>query len=80
MNIDCGSFNLDEASERDESHILPGNSEMGYQESLKYGSRFNRYGIFGDNEYQQAIEISKRPEAKIVKKSQSPVRLCKEGI
>ena len=80
VNINYGSFNLDEPSERDESNILPGNSEMGYQESLKYGSRINRYGIFGDNEYQEVIEISKRPEATIVKKMQSPVRLSKEGI
>lgn len=59
---------------------MPGNSEMGYQEASKYGSRFNRYGIFGDNEYQEAIEIKQRPVATVVKKSQSPARLSKEGI
>ena len=36
---------------------LPGNNMLSEEEDKKYGSRKNRYGLYGDNGYGEAIEI-----------------------
>eukprot|EP00347_Sterkiella_histriomuscorum_P003387 403364494 len=39
---------------------LPGNSDIPYQNTLKFGAREDRYGLFSDNGYGELIEIKKR--------------------
>lgn len=59
---------------------MPGNNELDLQDFNKLGHRQNRYGIFGDNGYQDAIEVSKRPTAQIIKVKEEPPVLSKEGV
>lgn len=62
---------------------VPGNSELDHSEFMKLGVRQNRYGLFGDNEFQQAIEIKKRPLPVTVEKSSkdhNSLQLSKEGV
>ena len=66
---------------------LPGNADLDYQEFLKYGQRENRYGIFGDNGYEDLVEIKKRPVAVIEKAPLNPsqavntdLRRSREGV
>lgn len=39
---------------------LPGNSDVPYEQALKFGVRDDRYGLFSDNGYGELIEIKKR--------------------
>jgi hypothetical protein len=50
---------------------------------MKLGVRQNRYGLFGDNEFNKSIEILKRPLPVTVikaKEARDPLQLSQDGM
>ena len=65
---------------------MPGNSDINFEDQLKYEARDNRYGIYGDNGYGELIEIKRRDLSKEASRSKSrdgqreQIKLSKEGL